>query len=508
VVVTKGDDVMLQKGYGYADAESKAPWTPDTVSCIGSITKQFTAAAILRLQEHGRLSVDDPLSKYFPDYPKGDAVKLRHLLTHTSGIHSYTSKPDFLKTVTLPVEPEPHIASFKNDPYDFEPGARWSYSNSGYFLLGYIVAKVSGRSYADFLKQEFFEPLGMQDTGEVTSGAILENAATGYSQEGTLLKRAVDWEMSRAGGAGSLYSTVGDLFLWNEAVFGGRVLSEASLKAAFTPVVVGSSPPSPDEGYGFGWNVGRLRGVPEIQHGGGLSGFLSQLSRYPSERLSVVVLANAAPPLPGLEPGGLARDVAQIYLSDKMESRPTPRAIAMSPEALQAFVGRYDYGQAVLTVTREGSQLFAQLGSQPRFEIFPSSENEFFWKAVDARVTFVRDGTGRVTRAVHRQGPVPLEAPRLEDAPAVVLSLEQLDAFVGKYDYGRKEAVLTVTREEGRLFAQLTGQPRFEIFPVSADQFVWKVVEAKITFVRDAAGRVTGAVHEQGGRRLDAPKLE
>jgi hypothetical protein len=313
--------------------------------------------------------------------------------------------------------------------------------------------------------------------------------------------------MSGAGGAGALYSTVEDLGRWNESVFGGKVLSKESLEAAFAPVRVGSAPPG-DEGYGYGWSVGRVRGLQEIGHGGGLPGFASQLSRYPSEDLTVVVLANASPPVPEVFPGPIARDVAQLYLADRMEERRRPPAIALAPEALERFVGRYDYRTAVLTVTREGNRLFAQLAGQPRFEIFPSSENEFFWKVVDARVRFVTDESGRVTRAVHYQGPSPLEAPRLEEQAVVSLAPEALDAYVGRYDYGGGKVVLTVTREGTHLFAQLTDQPRFEIYPASPTEFRWKVVDAKVTFVKDASGKVTGGIHEQGGRRFEAPKLE
>ena len=178
--------------------------------------------------------------------------------------------------------------------------------------------------------------------------------------------------MSRAGGAGALYSTVEDLARWNDAVFGGKVLSAASTEAAWTAVKTVAAPQPTDDGYGFGWGVGSFRGLREIQHGGGLQGFLSQLSRFPDRKLTVVVLANAAPPVPGLVPGTLARDIAEIYLGDVMQARPsTRRPSTLTPEELEAFVGRYDYGQAILTVTREGERLFAQLGGQPRFEIFP-----------------------------------------------------------------------------------------------------------------------------------------
>ncbi len=508
VLVSRDGKVLFEKGYGHASLEHQVPVTPESKFRIGSITKQFTAAAILRLQEQGKLSVNDPLSKFFPDFPKGNEVKLHHLLTHTSGIHSYTSRSDFLQTVTSPVKVDDLIQTIRSDPFDFEPGAKWSYCNSGYFLLGAIVEKVSGQSYADFLRTQFFEPLGMKDTGIHTYDAILPHEATGYSYEGGVLKKALNWDMSRAGGAGAIYSTVEDLQRWNEAVFNGKVLSQDSLKAAWTPVNVGAPRQPVGEGYGYGWFVGKFRGLREIQHGGGLQGFVSQLSRYPQEHFTVVVLANAAPPVPGLVPGELARDIAQFYLGPKMELQRSPKAVTLSAEALDSFVGRYDYSGATLTVTREGTRLFAQLTGQSKLEIFPRSENEFFWKAVDAQVTFVKDEKGRVIKALHRQGPVAIEAPRLEDQVAIQLAPAALDSYVGKYDYGQGKAVMTVSREGNRLFAQLTGQPKFEIFPKSETVFFWKIVPAQITFVKDGSGKVTKGIHEQGGRKLDVPKIE
>jgi CubicO group peptidase (beta-lactamase class C family) len=508
VLAMRDGAVLLERGYGYASPEHGVKATPETKFRIGSITKQFTAAAILRLQEQGKLSVSDPLSKFMPEYPRGNEITLHHLLTHTSGLHSYTDKPDFLQTVTVPIKSEDLIQSFKNDPPDFAPGGKFAYCNSGYFLLGAIVEKVSGQSYADFLRTQFFEPLGMKATGVHTYDAILENEATGYAQEGNVLKKALNWDMSRAGGAGALYSTVGDLARWNEALFNGKVLNEVSLKAAFTPVKVGPPSQPADEGYGYGWAVGKFRGLREVQHGGGLQGFVSQLSRYPGEHFTVVVLVNAEPPPPGLAPSDLARDIAQIFLAEKMESRPTPKAIALSPEALDQVIGRYDYQGPVMTVTRDGDRLYAQLTGQGRFEIFPKSETEFFWKVVDAQVTFVKDVSGRTIKAIHHQGPVTFEAPRLEERATVSVAPVTLDAYVGKYDYGQGEVVMTITREGNRLFAELTGQPKFEIYPMSETEFFWKVVEAKITFVKDASGRVVKGIHEQGGRKLDVPKIE
>ena len=219
VLVARDGKILFEKAYGLADIENHVPVTAETKFRIGSISKQFTAAAILKLQEQGKLSVEDKLTKYYPDYPRGGEVTLRHLLTHTSGIHSYTDKPGFMDSVTKPIKSDALVKSFENDPFDFDPGQKWSYCNSGFFLLGCIVEKVSGESYEEFMRKTFFEPLGMRNTGVHHSDAELKNVALGYDGGP---KRAVNWDMSWAGGAGALYSTVGDLYRWNEAIFHGK----------------------------------------------------------------------------------------------------------------------------------------------------------------------------------------------------------------------------------------------------------------------------------------------
>lgn len=511
VLIAKDGKILFEKGFGLASVEHHVPITPETKFRIGSISKQFTAAAILKLSEEGKLGLQDKLLKFVADYPRGDEVTIHHLLTHTSGIKSYTGKPDFIKAVTVGAKPDEHIETFKKDPYDFSPGEKWSYNNSGYFLLGYIVEKVSGKSFGDYLHQAFFEPLGMKDSGVHEATAILENEATGYMFEGDRLKKALNWDMSKAGGAGALYSTVGDLQRWNEALFAGRVLRKETLAAAFTPVrIKDESASEPKEtGYGYGWSIQKFRGVDEIGHGGGLHGFVSQLSRIPKENLTVTVLANSLPSLPGLDPGELTHQIVEFYLGEKLAQRELPNAASgISVEKLEAIVGRYDYGNAVLTVTRREERIFAQLSGQPEFEIYPKNETTFFWKVVEAEVTFVKNADGRVTKAVHRQGGGTVDAPRIEEPPVAEVSTESLEAVVGRYDYGAGGAVMTVTREGKRVFAQLTGQPRLEIFPKSESEFFWKAVHARVTFVKNGDGKVTKAVHEQAGQKFDAPRMD
>jgi CubicO group peptidase (beta-lactamase class C family) len=412
VLVAQNGKVLFQSGYGQSDRENHVPVTPETRFRIGSITKQFTSAAILKLQEQGKLSVQDKLTKYIADFPRGDEVTLHHLLTHTSGIHSYTSRPDFPDKVGQPTQWEELIQSIKRDPYDFDPGTKWLYNNSGYLLLGYIIEKVSGQPYEDFLRTQFFQPIGMENTGVYRADLKLKNEALGYQRQGYHFTRAPNWDMTWAGGAGALYSTVGDLYRWNEALFNGKVLTEPSLRAAFTAA---RTQDGRDTGYGYGWALSDTRGSQVIAHGGGLPGFSSYLLRMPRENLTVVVLENALPPAPGAAPEPLASDVVQIYLGDQLAPRNT-QTVQVSPAALDALVGRYDYGMGIMTVTREGNRLFTQLGNQQRFEVFPRSETEFFWKVVDAQITFVKGGDGKVVKAVHRQGGRELDAPRLEEA--------------------------------------------------------------------------------------------
>lgn len=516
VLVAKDGKILYEKGFGYANVEDSVPITPETKFRIGSVTKQFTAAAILKLQEDGLLSVDDKLSKFIPDYPRGDEVTIHHLLTHTSGIHSFTSKPDFYDTVTEAIEPEAHIESFKNDKYDFDPGEKWSYNNSGYFLLGYLVENISEKSFDDYLKEQFFDPLGMKDTGIHRHDLELENEALGYSYQAGGFQRALDWDMSRAGGAGALYSTVGDLYRWNEGIFGGKVLGESTLKTAFTPVTLNSGEVANAMGakYGYGWLMLETRGLQEIQHGGGLNGFNSQLVRYPEQNTTIAVLANCVPPPPpeagsvGLISSAGAQAAAYFYLWEQMDAVGSfTEDLAVDKSVYDDYVGKYDYGSVILEVTREGDRLFAQMTGQPKYEIFPMSEAKFAWKVVDAQVTFARNEAGEVTHVIHNQSGGEIKASKMQDMEIDEVDPDVYEAYVGDYDYGGG-AILTVTIEGDQLFAQMTAQPKFEIFPVSETKFTWNVVNAQIKFIKDDNDKVVKAIHYQGGMEIEATKIK
>lgn len=299
VLVARGEQVLLSKGYGLADVAQKIPNEPTTKFRIGSVTKQFTAVAILLLEERGKLSVDDLVKKHLPDAPAAwDKVTIFHLLTHTSGIPSFTDFSDYATFKTVATTSEKLVEHFRDRPLDFEPGTRKSYSNSGYVLLGYLIEKISGRTYAEFLEENVFKPLGMTDSGYDT-GKGVAHEALGY-QPGSDGPRPADFvDMSVPYSAGSLYSTALDLWKWNRGLFGGKLLSEDSVRRMTTPF---------KDYYGFGVGVGWLHGHQVVGHAGGIEGFSVFLMCFPDEQVTVAVLGN----LSGPDPQMIARELGAM----------------------------------------------------------------------------------------------------------------------------------------------------------------------------------------------------
>jgi CubicO group peptidase (beta-lactamase class C family) len=508
VLAAQDGQILFETGFGYADIENNVPVSSETKFRIGSISKQFTAAAILKLAEQGKLKLHDPLIKYIPDFPKGKDVTIRHLLTHTSGIHSYTGDPRFLERVTKPIAPKDLIEEIKKYDYDFEPGTNWAYNNSGYFILGYLVEQISGMPFGNYLKKTFFSPLGMKNTGVYVNGKKYKNEAKGYSFENDSLAPAIDWDMSWAGGAGNLYSTAGDLYLWNEAIFNGKVLKPETLKEAHAPAKLndGSLPSAlGSAGYGFGWGIGEFRGTPEISHSGGLHGFITNLSRLSEENLTVVVLTNCTPEI-DKGPTEYTYELIEIFAWSKLAEQSSFSVQQdIDPALFNDYAGQYEYpGGAIMVISVENGQLFAKLATQPAFEIFPQTETKFFWKAVDAQIEFVRDESGAVTHALHTQGGQTAKAPRIEAETAIKIPYEIFDRYAGEYELGG--VVISIFREGDRFFTQVTGQPAFEIFAKSETEFFLKIVKATLSFESDASGQVTGLVLEQGGVKQKATR--
>lgn len=396
VLVARDGKVVFSKGYGMANLEFDIPNTPNTKFRLGSVTKQFTAASILLLQEHGKLSVQDPVCKFVENCPKAwEPVTVHHLLSHTGGLPNFTSFPEYPKTMMMPATMESLLARFKDKPLDFQPLEKWNYSNSGYVLLGHIIEKVSGESFERFLQKNILDPLKMQNTGYDLHRKILKNRATGYSQSSNGKVNSVYLDMTIPHAAGAMYSTTEDLFLWNEALFSDQWLTAKTREAMMTVV---------KNDYAYGLSVNKTLNRTMVSHGGSINGFNTYLARFPAEKVTVVVLRNIDAGSPG--PGKISSDLAAILFGEKYEIPAVKTVAQVDPKIYDAYVGEYQLGpNFILAVRREGDRLLTRATGQGDIEIFPESETKFFPKVMEASLTFVKDESGKVTHLIlHQNG--------------------------------------------------------------------------------------------------------
>lgn len=494
VLVAQGDKIVFEKSYGDANLEWNIPDDSSTKFRIGSMTKQFTAASILLLEERGKLSTDDYVKKYMPDAPASwEKITIYNLLTHTSGIPSFTSFPDYHASEATPATPKSLVDRFRDKPLDFQPGEKWSYSNSGYVLLGYLLEKISGQSYSNFVTENIFKPLAMKDSGYDSNSAVIAHRATGYepSPNGPVNSGYID--MTIPFSAGALYSTTHDLLLWEQALYGGKILSAASLKKMTTPY---------KENYGCGLMISTTKGHLQYAHGGGIEGFNTEMAYYPNDKLTVIVLAN----LNGGAPGDIAGKLAEVVNGEKVVMQSERKEIKVPHEILAKYVGSYELAPGIfITMSVEGDQLFIQLTGQPKFEVFAETGKDFFLKVVDAQLTFETDSQGKVIDVVLHQNGRDQTAKRSETRPPppkerkeVAIDPKTLDNYVGSYEL-TPNFILTVTRDGDHLFTQATGQGKVEVFAENDHDFFLKVVDAQITFVTDSQGKATGLVLHQAG---------
>jgi CubicO group peptidase (beta-lactamase class C family) len=398
VLVAKDGAVIVDKAYGMANLEWDVPNTPTTKFRLGSITKQFTAAAILLLEERGKLKVDDRVKSYLPDSPMAwDRITIFNLLTHSAGIPNFTSSPDY-NTIKLSARSaDAAVAAFRDRPLDFGPGEEMRYSNSGYLVLGAIIEKVSGQTYEKFVADNLFAPAGMTDSGYDSNSAIIKRRASGYVRTPAGFTNAGYLHMSIPHAAGALYSTTHDLLKWEQALFAGRIVSKASLDRMITPF---------KNNYALGVTSADVNGRRVIAHGGGIDGFNTHLAYYPESRTTVIVLSNVN----GTVPGTLAGQLASLVHGESVTLTSERQTATVPPTTLARYVGAYELApNAVMTITLEGDGLMAQLTGQGKLAIFPQSETQFFLKVVDAQIEFAADGSslvlhqnGRSTKAARR----------------------------------------------------------------------------------------------------------
>jgi CubicO group peptidase (beta-lactamase class C family) len=411
VMVVRGGETVLSRGYGMADLENQVPHSPQTRFRIGSVTKQFTAAAILQLQDQGLLNVQAPVATYIPDYPN-DTITLHHLLTHTAGLPNFTSAPDYFEWMQQPATLDELIARFQDLPLGFEPGSQYRYSNSGYVLLSQVIETVSGQSYGDYVHDNLLTPLGMENTGYDQPSPV-PGLAQGYRGNAQDYQSVPSTHPTTAQGAGGLYSTVGDLARWNQALFGNlpgdrAVLSEAAIAAMTSPQVSVDMAAAPDLYYGYGLVINNQLENRLIGHGGGISGFVSSLLYLPEQGTTIVVLSNVE----SINPEQIATGLAAILLGEPYDLPEAIDTVTVSAAVLERYVGTYQLApEFQITITLENGQLFAQGTGQPAIALYPASDTEFFALAPELRIVFNPAESGTVESLTLIQGgqssPVP-----------------------------------------------------------------------------------------------------
>ncbi len=529
IVVSKGETV-LRKGYGLANLEHRVPITPETVFRLDAVTAQFTAMAILSLEQEGRLSIDDPVTRHVPDYPMGETpVTIRHLLSHTSGITNYGTMPEFWERVREDLEPEDLLALFRDEPLEFPPGTRYSYSSSNYILLGLIIEQASGVSYEEFTDARIFKPLGMEHSYYDRYDRVIPNRASGYGRREGGFYNAEPVNGSNLYSAAGLLSTADDLARWDAALYAEQLVPKEALERYFTPFALNDGRRTE---YAYGWWAGTLQGRPMLHHYGWVSGFMCRVVRLPQDSVYVAVLSN----YPESEPSVfyVADKIAAMAVGEPFEER---MAVTLPSDVLDQYVGVYRIdGGGVRYVTREGDQLHTQRAGWPKLETRASSETVFFYPYSTSYFEFVLDDTGGVTHMVmHQRGtqevavrtddPLPTRPPSIDLDPAV------FDRYVGKYEFEsgyqlsifrkvtrqrweeKKYGLLvpglrfTVFRDIDRFMAE-SGYGPMEILPTSETEFFLADQDAEITFVIGDDGTVEGVLLrsdsgvEEFGRRI------
>ncbi|CCQ95883.1 Predicted beta-lactamase [[Clostridium] ultunense Esp] len=504
VFVAKDGEVLLNKGYGFADFEQNTNNISQTKFAIGSITKQFTAMAIMQLNEKGLLSVEDKISKYFPDFPNGDSITIHNLLTHTSGLTNYTNLSEFLDIDLNNKDPMKTIELIKNLPLEFEPGKEFSYSNTNYVLLGMIVENITDISLEDYLQKNIFTPLNMSNTGSY----YIENNqfpdATPYT--GFLEIYPVDDELvlTQAYGAGNIYSTVEDLYRWDRALSTEQLVKKETLDKIFTEYIT-----MPGAGsYGYGWMIADTDMGRQIFHGGNTMGFTANIARYPEKDLVVIILTNSA----YYDTTSLTNALTSIVLDKDYEMPEVLKEIEIEdPNLYDNYIGKYEFIDGTyINITKIEDKLYAQVTGQNAFEILPLSNNRFFAKDVDIRIEFIKDEEEKITELVLEQLGMTFVCKRVEDIEEkkeIEIDPKVYDNYVGEYELA-PNVIIKITKEDNSLYAQLTGQDKFEIFPESEEEFFYKVVDAKITFQKDDTGNVTHLILYQNAQEIPANKIK
>jgi D-alanyl-D-alanine carboxypeptidase len=459
VLVARGDTVLFRAARGEADVGRHLPLQPDSVFRIGSIGKQFTAAALLTLVEAGKVRLDDPLSRYLPDYPGGDRITILQLLNHTSGVKNYSALPGYVeKTIRQDMTTAQIIDLFKNERPDFAPGSQWAYSNSGYTLIGAVIEAVTRKPWHVYFDEVLFKPLGLRHTGYAHDSAVAKQLVQGYTREADKVVPMRPMSMTQPHAAGSLVSNVDDLLRWNRALHQGRILKNDTYIKMVVPV---GKAADPGIGYGFGLYNEKVRKNAMLRHGGRIFGYNASLNYLPGPGITVVVLQNSDVPIGDDTPETLAKKLAAIALGDPY---PEMRAIDVNASALAEAEGVYRFDSGTTRALRVvDGKLTAQRNGGPRIGLTPIAADDFLYADGFNRLTIARDAGGNIRGIwffANGDGEGEFGERTNEPLPVLSASLRlsprEMERLVGTYANGG--LMLKVFIDGEALNAQLAGQ--------------------------------------------------
>lgn len=503
VLVAQRGRVIYRRAIGMANLELGVPMSVATVFKIGSITKQFTAIAILRLVDEGKLSLNDEITKYIPDYPtQGQKITVEHLLTHTSGIVNYSAIRDTLYSGGVELSPTQLIDRFEDQPMRFVPGTKWEYSNSGYALLGYIIERVTGKSYGEFVEENLLRPAQMSRSLYGNDRRIVKNRADAYAAEDGKFSNVPYLSVTHPYAAGSILSTVEDLYAWNQALREGKLVSKDLLQKAWSRYRLADGK---ETSYGYGWRMGYIHDRPSLWHGGLVNGFIAMSMYLPEDDVFVTVMSNCA----DNSPEDLTAKLAALAIGRPYHYKP----MTLEGKILSEYPGVYEgeNGQVRVVTLREG-RLFQQIGRGTQIQIRPFQKDRFFFEEnVFQTIAFKRNESGTIDELVVMSRER-METWKRTDRPppttdGIAVSEAVLDRYVGEYEI-RTGFTFTVSRERGRLFLQATGQEKVEMFAESETKFFLKVNDAEFEFSRDHAGGVASVTLRQSGRMIVAKRMQ
>jgi CubicO group peptidase (beta-lactamase class C family) len=396
-LIAQNGKIILQKSYGYKNFSAHVLNDSNTIFQIGSITKQFTSAVILKLQEEGSLSVNDKLDKYFPQFKYANQITIEHLLTHTSGIYNYTSDIDAEDSVIVckPIDKQFALNLIFKHKLDFKPGTQMRYNNSGYYLLGLIIEKVTGKSYEQNVRDIIFAPLQMDHSLFDFKHSPGTNISTGYQTLNDSVQKeatAWRWDSTVTFAAGGIWSTAGDMYKWAQAVADKKILSTESWKAMTTPHL---------GHYGYGLFIDSLFGTQEIYHGGGIPGFSANFCYYPARDVIIILLTNVGWFDESLNP--INADLSAIIFHKPYESMRDRVFIKLPDDVLKKYTGQYDFDKkhhAYITLENGQLQMEAPQGGLPKSPLFAEDEANFYLKIINARIEFVKDDSGNIIQLI------------------------------------------------------------------------------------------------------------